>query len=276
MSGLDETAASSIRLHSVAETFIPLFSSTVRSSLWSLNGDCIKIFLTLALEAGPDGVVVASVDGIRRIVDMPIADVQRHLLTLESPDQHSKDLSRDPNADGRRIERLHNGWRVVNMEWYREESRRQAELFRKRKYWEEKGSAARRDARRMYTDTDTDTERDTDPDRSDSPGKPAPKAKRAVQMPDDFAPDEGHRSLAAELGVSLQEEFPKFHDHHLAKGSRFVRWDLALRTWLRNAKTYSRGRHGPANGIHPSGLGTQKQVDRVMQFMKEEQESEKK
>ena len=152
----------------MAETFIPLFSSTVRSSLWSLSGDCLKVFLTLALEAGPDGVVVASIDGLRRITDIPIAELEKHLAVLESPDPYSKDLGRAPEREGRRLERLHNGWRVVNQEWYREEARRQAELFRKRKWWNEKGDAARRGARptekETYPERETETQTQTTTD----------------------------------------------------------------------------------------------------------------
>lgn len=63
--------------------------------------------------------------------------------------------------------------------------------------------------------------------------------KRA--MPEDFAPTEKHQALANELGVSLQEEFLKFTDHHLSKGSVFADWGRALNTWLRNASEFKRG-----------------------------------
>lgn len=215
----------------MAETFIPLFSSTVRSSLWSLSGDCLKVFLTLALEAGPDGVVVASIDGLRRITDIPIDELRKHLDTLESPDPYSKDLSRAPEREGRRLERLHNGWRVVNQEWYREEARRQAELFRKRKWWNEKGAAARRDARptekETYPERETQTQTDTetlrlakglasssDPAQSLettlAPGKDLPESATGIptvirEIPDGFSLPEDIRQDARILGLSDTE-----------------------------------------------------------------------
>lgn len=165
------------------ETFIPLFTSTVRSSLWSLSGDCLKVFLTLALEAGPDGVVSASIDGIRRIVDMPIAEVECHIRTLEAPDPYSKDRKRAPKGDGRRIESVENGWRVVNLEWYREEARRQAELFRKRKWWNEKGSTARREARPTETETETGSGSDQQIPKPPPPTRdPDPKRARKPRV----------------------------------------------------------------------------------------------
>lgn len=64
--------------------------------------------------------------------------------------------------------------------------------------------------------------------------------KRAVQLPDDFEPDETAIALAAELGVSLGFELPKFRDYHAARGKAMKDWQAALRTWLRNAKEFAK------------------------------------
>jgi hypothetical protein len=83
------------------------------------------------------------------------------------------------------------------------------------------------------------------------PPPPAPKpakkaargsngADRTTRLPEGFAPSEQHRSLAKEFDVDLGVVFPKFVDHHMAKGSRFIDWDAALRTWIRNSNTYDR------------------------------------
>lgn len=72
------------------------------------------------------------------------------------------------------------------------------------------------------------------------PERPPPERgrKRARALPGDLAPNAGCVSLARELGVSLEREFPAFLDHHRAKGSVFADWQAALRTWLRNAQRY--------------------------------------
>lgn len=62
------------------------------------------------------------------------------------------------------------------------------------------------------------------------------------QFPDNFAPDENNRALAAALGVDLTIELPAFSDHHRAKGSTFKEWNLALNTWLRNAARFNHSR----------------------------------
>lgn len=78
-----------------------------------------------------------------------------------------------------------------------------------------------------------------DEKKSQPSSKKTKSQKRA--MPEDFAPTEKHQALANELGVSLQEEFLKFTDHHLSKGSVFADWGRALNTWLRNASEFKRG-----------------------------------
>lgn len=106
-------------------------------------------------------------------------------------------------------------------------------------------------AQETDTDTDTDTEEeksigtapavlralpaDDEPQRKTS-GTP----KRATQLPDDFEPDDTAASLAAELGVSLAAELPKFRDYHAARGKPMKDWQAAMRTWLRNAKQFAK------------------------------------
>jgi len=100
-------------------------------------------------------------------------------------------------------------------------------------------------------DTDTDTDTDTEAEKSkarreqvaDSDGahrKTSGTPKRAALLPDDFKPDETASALAAEMGVSLSAELPKFRDYHAARGKPMKDWQAALRTWLRNAKAFAR------------------------------------
>ena len=76
---------------------------------------------------------------------------------------------------------------------------------------------------------------DDEPQRKTS-GTP----KRATQLPEGFEPDDTAASLAAELGVSLAAELPKFRDYHAARGKPMKDWQAALRTWLRNAKQFAK------------------------------------
>lgn len=93
------------------------------------------------------------------------------------------------------------------------------------------------------------TQKSPDADASGSAASDTePPAKRATQRPPDFRPSDAHAALATQLGVSLAAEWPKFCDHHDAKGSTFKDWPAALRTWIRNAQQY-RSR-APAPTVH--------------------------
>jgi len=108
-------------------------------------------------------------------------------------------------------------------------------------------------AQETETETETETEKalpsaKAAPDGATSAtgqqAKPQRKTsgtpKRATQLPEDFEPDDTAAALAAELGVSLAAELPKFRDYHAARGKPMKDWQAAMRTWLRNAKQFAK------------------------------------
>lgn len=107
----------------------------------------------------------------------------------------------------------------------------------------------------------------------DSPGLTELKAKvdkatrkqRSIAMPDGWQPRDDERRKASEIGVDCDAQVEKFRDYHTAKGSRFVNWDAAFRTWLGNAKGFAR--HAPARN-QPTPL--EQQLERVRMLEAEE------
>ena len=68
------------------------------------------------------------------------------------------------------------------------------------------------------------------------------KKKSKIGYPLDFTVSETMINLAREKGwPDPNSEIEAFKDHHVAKDSRFLDWGAAFRTWLRNAKKFSRG-----------------------------------
>lgn len=78
-----------------------------------------------------------------------------------------------------------------------------------------------------------------------SSGHGPDKTPRASRLASDWKPREEERSRAQELGVDPDREARDFRDHHEAKGSTFIDWNAAFRTWLSKAEQYGRGRKGP-------------------------------
>ncbi|EAB8089452.1 helix-turn-helix domain-containing protein [Salmonella enterica subsp. enterica] len=72
--------------------------------------------------------------------------------------------------------------------------------------------------------------------------EPLGRKKKPSSMPEGFSPSASHQKMAEEFGISLQDEFDKFTDHHLSKGSKFIDWNRALNTWLRNARGFQKSR----------------------------------
>lgn len=90
--------------------------------------------------------------------------------------------------------------------------------------------------------------------------KAAPKRSRKksqTEFPDDFTLTDDMRTwptaqAAIEAGVSLETEFEKFKNYHIAKGNTFADWRAAFRTWLTNAVEFSRKRGSTFRAEPPS------------------------
>lgn len=90
----------------------------------------------------------------------------------------------------------------------------------------------------------TDTNRDVlvvIPTHKENPTEETMGDKRMTRLPDDFTMPDDWRTAAKELGVEhdCDWQFDAFIDNHLAKGSKFVDWKRAWRTWCRNAVSWN-------------------------------------
>lgn len=73
--------------------------------------------------------------------------------------------------------------------------------------------------------------------------EPLKPNKKATTVPEDFQVTEQMELWATENSITAEEikqETPNFLDHHTAKGSRFLCWVAAWRTWMRNSKKFNR------------------------------------
>ena len=83
------------------------------------------------------------------------------------------------------------------------------------------------------------------------------RRKPLTEFPEDFTLTDDMRSwptaqAAIEAGVSLETEFEKFKNYHVAKGNTFADWRAAFRTWLTNAVEFSRKRGSTFRAEPPS------------------------
>lgn len=114
-------------------TFTKLFSSITESSVW-MQGDRTRlVWIAMLAMADKHGRVWSSVPGLANRARVPVEAVERALGIFLTPDP----FSRTKDFEGRRIEAIDGGWRLLNHGKYRalrdEEDRRAKDAERQRR-----------------------------------------------------------------------------------------------------------------------------------------------
>ena len=151
--------------------YTKLFSSILGSSIWREDLATKIVWVTLLASADADGVVEASVPGLAHFAGVTIEEAEVALRKFLSPDPYS----RSPEHEGRRIEVVDGGWRLLNHAKYREkmspeavreQNRIRQQRHRKQGKTRHAETVTERDIRdksreSRHTDTDTNTKTDT-------------------------------------------------------------------------------------------------------------------
>lgn len=117
--------------------YAKLFSSIISSSLWTEDNTTRIMFITMMAMADREGYVYGSPAGMARMACLSIDDAKTAIEKLTGPDPDSSDSLRNPDNEGRRIEEIDGGWKIVNYTYYRDlkdaDERRHKDKMRKRK-----------------------------------------------------------------------------------------------------------------------------------------------
>ena len=95
-----------------------LFSSIVTSSVWCTDDRTFRVWIALLALSDKEGVVDGSVPGMANLCRLSVKEMRAALKKLSSPDPDS----RTPEFEGRRIEAIEGGWRILNYEKYRQKA----------------------------------------------------------------------------------------------------------------------------------------------------------
>lgn len=225
-------------------TFTKLFSSITESTIWRESDHTRIVWITMLAMANKNGFVFASVPGLADRARVPLEAAVMALERFQQPDE----WSRTKEFEGRRIEPVDGGWRLLNYHKHRaiwdEEDRREYHREYMRKYRRECGVKNVKECEPCKGPL-KEAEADS---RSISIKV---KVSGASRIPENFIPKDEHYSIAAELGVNCEMEFIKFRDYFLGlSGSKAVKrdWDATLRNWLRNSVNFG----GRSSGQEPS------------------------
>ncbi len=125
-------------------TFTKLFSSITESTIWSEPDHVRILWITMLAMADKYGRVWGSVPGLANRARLNVPQTEDALGRFQQPDKYS----RTPDNEGRRIEVMDGGWRLLNHGKYREIRDQEAIKESKRKYINAR-RAKEREAKRL-------------------------------------------------------------------------------------------------------------------------------
>lgn len=93
-----------------------LFSSILTSSIWLEDHGTRIVWIAMLASCDANGVVEGSTSGFAHAARVTIPEMKHAIKRLTAPDEDS----RNPGNEGRRIEVIDGGWRIINYPTYRE------------------------------------------------------------------------------------------------------------------------------------------------------------
>jgi hypothetical protein len=93
----------------------PLWSTIIDSSVWGESKDVKILWITMLAKKDREGIVWGALPGLARAAVLEIKDCEAALKILTSPDPRSTTKA----FEGRRVEKVDGGWKVLNHDLYR-------------------------------------------------------------------------------------------------------------------------------------------------------------
>lgn len=114
--------------------YTKLFGSILRSTVWRTPPHVRLVWITMLALSDRDGVVDASVPGLADAAGVSISECEQALALFQAPDPYS----RTPDHEGRRVEKVDGGWRLLNHHKYQQklglEERREKDRLRQQRH----------------------------------------------------------------------------------------------------------------------------------------------
>lgn len=97
-------------------SFTKLFSSITKSTVWCESHTTFRVWIAMLADCDRRGNVFGSIPGLANLSRVTIEECETAINTFLAPDPYS----RTPDNDGRRIEPITGGWRLLNYGLYRD------------------------------------------------------------------------------------------------------------------------------------------------------------
>jgi len=232
----------------VSRTFTKLFSSITESTVWCEPHATVRVWIAMLAKADHAGRVFASIPGLANLARVGIEECDAAIITFLSPDKYS----RTPDFEGRRIEPVDGGWRLLNYAKYRAIRDEESVKESKRRYINQRraeeraaADAASQGVEKSRTESNAvgrgrgNAEGEEEAERSKAKAKAgAADAKRAHRLPDGWEPSESDIAFAEGERVNWRREAASFRDYWHSKAGRDATktdWSATWRNWVRRA-----------------------------------------
>lgn len=223
----------------MSDSYTKLFSSITNSTIVCEPVPTRWLWVTMLAMVKRDGCVYSSIPGLARVANLSREDTEAGLQCFLSPDPDS----RSNEFEGRRIEEIDGGWRLLNYAKYG--AIRSAE---ERREYKRKWAADHRQAdKRVDTIVDkvdkvdrvdpTSTNTNTSTNTKNQKQKPLARGSR---LPAKWWPSDELRAWARETrkDIDHKTETEAFVDYWIGiAGARGVKldWDATYKNWIRRA-----------------------------------------
>lgn len=184
----------------MSESYIKLFSTIATSTIWSEPLPTRVVWITMLAVSGRNGEVLASIPGLARLANVTLPECEAALQTLLSPDPYS----RTEDHEGRRIEKIDGGWRLLNFAKYRERMSQDEKRERQRRWIAEKRAK----------DKSEDGQGDTA-----EPEPPAVECRQAASTPVDKSTKSTQAEAEAETEAKSRSKSPRADAREAAAAS---------------------------------------------------------
>jgi hypothetical protein len=234
----------------MANSYDAIFRSIKTSTIW-VNAPYVKVvWINMLLSTDKNGIVEGSIPGLAKDAVVTVEQCREAIAIFLAPDPDS----RTKDFEGRRIEEVDGGWRILNHRKYKEkrEKAAQAHAAAQARY-RVKSDASRYHGDTSYDDPDLQISRSPDPkeeknlssrDEKEEPSfalathtlEPIQSKSKKTKPPADFQPNQTTLARATDLGEDWTRHWQDCSDWAASNGKLKADWQATLRNWMSGSK----------------------------------------
>jgi hypothetical protein len=208
--------------------YTKLFSEIITSTIWAEPDETRIVWITMLALKDKWGVVGATMPGLAHMARVDVEVCRKAIEKFLGPDPDS----RTPDHEGRRIEVVDGGWRILNHEKYRRlmsADERREYLAEKQREYRSRQQVVNKSKQESTVSTHTDADTKADAYSDIGAIRPKPRAARAAPaVADSDFLEELSKSPAYE-GIDVRREFEKMKawactNKKLPSRRRLVNW----------------------------------------------------